>query len=190
MNDLAGTLSDLGYENLFMRLDSADLDRVWSEPGAAERLRELVLNPAAAVGPRFLAAEVLFARAPNFPPDELHSALASVYGRALAMAEVANPWGLPGETDGAAGQHLLQLGDAAIDPLIELLDDGRRVVYSGSKEATFGNSYAYRVKDLAAFYLSQLTGLPYAVHERPANRDFEIGSLRKTIRERRDGGRT
>jgi len=183
---LARRLIALGYEDLFMRLDTANVDRVWSGQGAPQQLRELVLESRADPSARFLAAEILFARAPEFPPDDLKRPLAQIYARALATAEVANPWGLPGEV-GPVGQHLLQIGDAALQPLLELLDDRRRVAYIGSKDATFGNSYAYRVKDLAASYVSLLGDLPYPVREGPADRDREIESLRKAVEARRGG---
>jgi hypothetical protein len=185
--DLARHLTGLGYENLFMRLDSANLDRIWSAHDAPEQLRHLVLQSGADPSARFLAAEVLAARAPEFPPDDLKSPLAQIYARALETAEIANPWGLPGEV-GPVGQHLLQIGVAAVQPFVELLDDRRRVAYIGSKDATFGNSYAYRVKDLAAFYLSLLSDLPYRVLERPADRDPEIKSLRNQVELRWRGG--
>ncbi|HYB42968.1 MAG TPA: hypothetical protein VEL75_14420 [Candidatus Methylomirabilis sp.] len=185
-NELARTLLSFGHVGLFMGLDATALDRMWSEPGAPERLRELILDDAADPEARFLAAEVLFARASGFPPGDLKPALASIYTRAMGSTEVANPWGLPGEIDGA-GQHLLQLGDAVVAPLMHMLQDERPRVYAGSKDATVGNSFGYRVKDLAAFYLSRLLNLPYLVHQRPSERDLEIDALRAALTRRSRG---
>jgi hypothetical protein len=185
-NELARTLLSFGHVGLFMGLDATALDRVWGGPGAPERLRELILDDAADPEARFLAAEVLFARASGFPPDDLKPALAAIYTRAMGSTEMANPWGLPGETDGA-GQHLLQLGDAVVGPLMDMLRDERPRVYAGSKDATVGNSFGYRVKDLAAFYLSRLLNLPYLVHQRPSERDTEIEALRAALTRRSPG---
>ena len=61
------------------------------------------------------------------------------------------------------------------------MDDDRRVYYAGSQEATFGNSYRYRVKDLAAFYISQIGNSPFEVDEAPRKRDEEIEKLKNTL---------
>jgi hypothetical protein len=32
--------------------------------------------------------------------------------------------------------------------------------YQGSKEATIGNAYGYRIKDFAAYYIGRILGVP------------------------------
>jgi len=130
---------------------------------------------------RFLAAEVLFWKMPGYPPEDDRSPLAPVYAAALRAARMGNPWGLPGELDGPSGQHVVQLGAPAVADLIPLLGDSRRVPYAGSQDATFGNSYAYRVKDFAAFFIARVRNLPYTVHEDPRARDSEIDELRMAL---------
>ena len=41
-----------------------------------------------------------------------------------------------------------------------------------------GNSYAFRVKDFAAFFLSKIRGRPYVLHTDPAARDAYINALK------------
>ena len=51
----------------------------------------------------------------------------------------------------------------------------------GSKEATVGNGYQYRVKDFAAFYIAKIIDTPIAFHRDPADRDAAIEELRKIV---------
>ena len=184
--DLTDRLTSLGYVNLFMRLDDADLNELWDKPGAPEALTSILLDQSANAEARFLAAEILFERQPGFPPDELRTLLGQLYACALSQAEMGNPWGLPGELDGQAGQHLVKIGWPAIKALLSLLDDQRQIQYAGSKEATFGNSFLYRIKDLAAFYISKIGRHPYVLHESPEARDIEILRLRSMLHKKAD----
>jgi hypothetical protein len=131
---------------------------------------------------RFLAAEILYDRASNFPPESVKAALAEIYTTALAQdyIGVANPWGLPGSHE-VVGRHLVELGEVAVPKLIPLLDDETILLYEGSKEATLGNSYAYRVKDFAAYFISQIRGIDYPVHQTQAERDAEIDRLKTKL---------
>jgi hypothetical protein len=180
---LQDQLLDTGYVSLFMSMDEADLNQIWSAPDARTNLAALVLDENAEPEARFLAAEVLFVKDSRYPPDKAKTTLASVYAAALSRnyTKMANPWGLPDDLDGAAGQHFVALGDAAVPKLTELLDNTTSVRYGGSSEATYGNSYQYRVKDLAAFYLSKIRGIAYTVHESPQERDAEIEKLRAKL---------
>jgi hypothetical protein len=181
--DLAEELSELGYLELFLRLDDTALNQVWQQPGAPEGLRQLALHSDTPSQPGFLAAEVLFTRDPTFPAPADRGVLAPLYAEALRqnMTGMANPWGLPGRLDGPVATHVLALGKAAVPAFAALLDDGTRLRYSGSKEATYGNSYNYRVKDEAAAVIAELIGVPYAVHLDPQDRDAEIDLLRHRL---------
>ncbi len=182
MTDLAGRLKALGYSRLFLSLDDAALNSLWHEPRAAEALAVLVSDSGAEIGARFLAAEVLFRKQPGYPVPAETALLAPIYGDALRHAELANPWGMPGELDGPAGQHLVAIGRAVAAALVPLLDDARAVIYGGSEEATIGNSYQYRVKDFAAFFIHCISGAPYSVRKTPPERDEEIERLRTSPR--------
>lgn len=181
-SQLATDLMDLGYMELFLSFDEEAIDSIWNRPDASAALAELVLDDGAADLARFLAAELLFYKVDDYPPDSARPVLVEIYTTALAhdFVGVANPWGLPGSLD-VVGQHLVELGDAAVPRLVSLLDDNMILLYEGSKEATFGNSYQYRVKDIAAFLISQIAGLEYEVHLTPAERDTEIEQLKSNL---------
>jgi len=181
--DLAEELRDLGYLELFQRFDENALDQVWWRPDAPERLRQLALHSGTSSVPDFLAAEVLFTRDPTFPAPSDRGVLASLYAEALRqnMTRMANPWGLPGDLSAPVATHVLALGDAAVPAFAALLDDDTQLRYSGSKEATYGNSYDYRVKDEAAALIAELIGMPYPVHLDPQDRNAEIDLLRQRL---------
>jgi hypothetical protein len=180
---LAGKLTGLGYAGLFQGPDEAALDAIWDEAGAPEALASLAGSPEAPAPARFLAAEILFTRRETYPSEEQKRPLASVYAAALArnFTGAANPWGLPGLLPGLAGEHFVALGAGAIPEIVGLLDDDQRVYYVGSQEATMGNSYQYRVKDLAAHFLSRIAKLPFVLHESPQERDAEIEKLKGAL---------
>jgi hypothetical protein len=176
--NVAAELATLDYVELFLRTGTARVDRLWSASNGPRDLDALALNPDAPWKSRFLAAEILFRKRPDFPPAGQQQALAPVYVEALRSADMGNVWGLPGELDGPAGQHLVRLGGAVTPGLIRLLDDGRQVPYVGSKEAMVGNSYAFRVKDFAAFFLSKIRGVSYLLDADPTARDAAIQQLK------------
>jgi len=176
--NVAAELAKLDYVELFLRTGTAQMDRLWSGPNGPRELEALAVDSDAAWEPRFLASEILFRKRPDFPSVEQKHALASAYVEALRAARVGNIWGLPGELDGPAGQHLVSLGEEVAPGLMRLLDDDRQVPYWGSKEAMLGNSYAFRVKDFAAFFLSKIRGVSYVLHTDPSARDADIPALR------------
>jgi hypothetical protein len=181
--DLSKMLTSLGYLELFLRADDAAVGEVWRQPGAPERLRLLVADPDAPPLARFLAAEVLAARDPTFPSPDDRMPMGRLYAEALRrnLAGMANPWGLPGELDGPLARHVLALGGAAVPALAQLLDDDDGLRYGGSKEATVGNSYGYRVKDVAASLIAALLGVPHRVQLAPGARDVDIDLLARHI---------
>ncbi len=187
--DLAARLCALGYVELFHRPGAEALDAVWNEPGAPERLRSLALDAAAPGAARFLAAEVLARKRAEPQSEEEKAVLAPVYAEALARdhSELRNPWGIPGVEDGPAGRHLAALGAAAVPALAALLDDDAPVLYSGSKEATVGNGYRFRVRDLALYFLREIRGEPLDVREDPAARDREVEAMQAALAPARGG---
>jgi hypothetical protein len=126
---------------------------------------------------------VLFTRDPAFPAPADRNVLASLYAQALRrnMTGMANPWGLPGDLNGPVARHVLALGDEAVPAFVALLGDAGKLRYSGSQEATFGNSYNYRVKDEAAALIAELIGVPYPVHLNPQDRNAQIDLLRQLL---------
>ena len=181
---LAGRLANLGYAGLFQNVHTHDLDALWNEAGVPNTLAALAADRHAPMGARFLAAEILRRKSRSASPDEARPELAGVYATALAenTTGTANAWGLPGLFDGALAQHLIAFGDAAVPALVPLLDDARRVHYAGSQEATFANAHAYRVKDVAAWYLGRIAHRPVDLVGDPPQRDAAIEALKRSFK--------
>ncbi len=180
---LVNKLMTIGYIELFQGPNEDVLDTLWKEPEVPEMLTTLTIDPKVPELAQFLAAEILFYKQVDFPHEEQKKQLASVYTTALAQnfTETANPWGLPSVLGGSTGEHLLALKEAAIPELVNLLDHDRHVYYAGSQEATLGSHYGYRVKDLAAYYISQIRGIPFEIDKDPNKRDEEIESLKSKL---------
>jgi hypothetical protein len=180
---LAQDLLKLGYVDLFMRQDDDALTAIWTRPGAPAELEEVALSEGAPGLARFLAAEILFRNRKDFPGAAAAGRLAPAYAKALSenFTTMANPWGLPGSLDGLAAQHFLALGKAALPELEKLLENSSGVLYGGSKEATVGNSYRFRVKDVAASLIAAIEGKQLDLDLDPARRDHEIEKLRRSL---------
>lgn len=183
IGEVASRLVELGYVELFLRLDEEAIDSIWDIPRVSEVLKALAIDSKAPPLASFLAAEVLFYKLDTYPPESDKRRLAEVYAMALRenFTAMANPWGLPGSLDGDPGMHFIKLGEWAVAPLMSLLDVESEVTYGGSREATFGNRYRYRVKDLAAFYLSRIRDIRYEVVEDPGERDKRIEELKAEL---------
>ena len=186
---VAKKILELGYLELFQRMDHDQADALWRDSPA--ELESLVKNDAKPHRARFLAAEVLYLKKPGYPAADERPALAVLYAEALGQSGKDGTWGLMGniwglthvnEDVGTAGKHLLDLGpDAAIPALKPLLTSTEVVLYEGSEEATVGNEQLYRVKDMAAYYLGRLTKKPLAFHTDWKARDREIEKLARTL---------
>lgn len=186
-SDLARKLTSRAYGDFFVLPAHAQtVERVWADPQNRPVLEALVADPAQPEEARLLAAEVLFARDFTFTSRVSPAAVAEIYTRALEqnLTGMANSWGLlydHGDA-GPVGIRLVMLGDPAVPALSRLLDDGRApLTYAGSKEATVGNGYHYRVKDFAAYYLGRIRGIAVAFHQDPADRDQEIARLKARL---------
>jgi hypothetical protein len=181
--ELANRLTELGYVGIFQQEESA-LEALWNEAGAPKALTALALDLDAPALARFLAAEIMFYKEETYPPAEQKKPLASVYATALAQnfTGAANTWGLPDVLDGFAGEHFLTLGETALPELTNLLNDDKRMYYAGSQEATLGHHYRYRVKDLAAYYISKIRNIPLELDEDPSKRDEAIEKLKDTVK--------
>jgi hypothetical protein len=182
--DLSQKLIATGYTDLFLRSDYNAVNEIWAGENALEELHKIITNDAEPVLTRFLASEILFYKDNSFPSSEKEKkTLAGIYVKILSNGGTINGniWGLPGFT-GIAGEHLLKAGrEENITLLKQQLDNQQSVLYDGSREATFGNEYGYRVKDIAAFYLGILLNLPYVVLKEPARRDAAIEQLKQNL---------
>ncbi|HUY95840.1 MAG TPA: hypothetical protein VMU71_11095 [Terracidiphilus sp.] len=180
---IAERLRQTTFLDLFQRLDRKLLDSLWDGGRASAALQAVVLNPSFDSRARFLAAEILFTMNPAWPPPTACASVTRVYVAALrdAPGEMANPWGLPGMSDGLIASHVLRLGEAAIPALLPLLDDETPVQFSGSKDAAYGNSFAWRVKDIAASLIARMRPLSFSPDPDPAVRDRAIAALKASL---------
>jgi hypothetical protein len=200
VDDVAARLAEAGYAGLFLYGDRGQAESIWRDGANRARLEQIVRGDRFPDLTRLLASELLYAKAPGYPPDGWGETLARLYAYALATTGdnagtaplSGNQWGFMYYTDqlgvadyGPLGAHLLAAERAAIPHLAPLLDDTDAIVYEGSRDATTGNNLAYRVKDAAAYYIGKLAGIPVRFHEQPADRDAEIERLKAALQ----GGR-
>jgi hypothetical protein len=157
---------------------------VWAEAGGVAPLKAIVINEDAPTKARLLACQVLMKKEFTFLRDEdvrLDRVIA-VYTDALVSntTGMANSWGLLYEydDDGPIGNMLVLFGEEAIPELVKLLDNETIHLYHGSKEATIGNAYQFRVKDFAAYYICEIKNIKAVYHETHAARDIEIEKLK------------
>jgi hypothetical protein len=139
----------------------------------------------------------LFSKVGNYLRDDAKEVLGYIYSRALFMTGdrsdgfnlSANQWGFMyannwtenKKTVDITGEHLLIAGKRALPYLRKLLDDSARLWYEGSEEATIGNAMHYRVKDAAAFFIGEITGVTVKYYEDDKERDKQIERLTKTM---------
>ena len=185
-DDTARELSQAGYTSLFLAGDESRAPAIWDGGANREALEAIADGDGYGDLERVLAAEVLHVYADGYGAGR-EAALGPIYARALALSGLrggplvfsGNLWGLLYDGgDGPLGEHLLQAGDAAVDPLKALLDDTAPLLYEGSEDATIGNGRGYRVKDAAAYFIGRLTGEDVPFHEDRAERDAEIERLK------------
>lgn len=195
-SQVAAELSEAGYIGLFLSGDHSRADAVWRDGERRPALEQIAWSGRHGDLAALLASEVLYRKAPGYPPEERLGELAPVYARALAITGddtgplqlTGNEWGFMyhadergGDAHGELGGHLLRTGTPAVPHLAALLDDPKRIFYVGSQDATLGNRLGYRVKDAAAYYLGKLTGTAVRYHDDPGARDAEIDRLRSEL---------
>jgi hypothetical protein len=170
-----------GYANIFWQVDNKILNELWANGNHKTELQKIWQNEEEDLQVRLIAAEILFKKDKSFAEVDKKTKvlLANLYAAALANKGTINGniWGLP-EFTGQAGEHLLQTDKEEIIRLLKLLlSNTQPLIYVGSKEATYANEYLYRVKDLAAYYLSKLLKLKYKILKSPSMRDEQIKKI-------------
>jgi hypothetical protein len=117
----------------------------------------------------------------ELPPQLRAAVLADALRRLPFLNDfsVLTPDG-PGH-DRTAALALLELGDAAREPLVALLDDDRPAPLAGSEAATISALHGYRRSDFAYRYLSKLLGRDARFAAEPAQRDPAIRALREEL---------
>ena len=89
-----------------------------------------------------------------------------------------------GGLDRAAGDALLELGEAAVGPLADELGDMNPGQLAGSEEATLTGVYDLRRADFAYRYLARILGMEPKFDSDPAVRDQHIAELRDVLEAR------
>jgi hypothetical protein len=125
-------------------------------------------------------------------PDAYASIPAATRARILTAAmrdrAALNDFGYIDEEGGydrEAGRALLELGDAAVEPLAGELADTNPGQLEGSEEATLTEIYGLRRADFAYRFLARILGLEPAFDPDPAVRDEQIAALRERLRAER-----
>ena len=181
-DSLSEKLIRYGYYQLFGNYDYSIVDRIWAEN--QDQIREMPLDNTENPLARFLSLEMIVLKDPDAFLN-YQAVLAEIYLPILSNKGTVNGniWGLPNQV-GKVGEHLLQMKDrvALVDALELLLDNNGVLLYEGSREATLGNQYKYRVKDIAAYYIAKVKGIPFSVYPTPKERDKAIKSLVDTLK--------
>ncbi|MGH1338434.1 MAG: hypothetical protein ACRBFS_20130 [Aureispira sp.] len=175
------------YGDLFNYMVREEVaNKVWEE-ASYEQLIALVKQETAPMKARFFACEILEIKQLDYWKEVPKETIARIYATALAenYTGYANSWGFLYEhnDEGTTGIMFLELWDKALPALISLLDNNTQHSYAGSKEATMGNAYRFRVKDFAAYYIGKITRIPVAYHNSLENRDKEIAALKVALKD-------
>ena len=162
------------------------VDAIWSDERNHQLLDDVLNDATLPNKAKFLACEVFFKKDILFMQRHPPEKVASIYAEALSSdwTGMANSWGLlyEHEDDGPTGRAFLRIGKQAIPSLVKLLNDERtHLKYQGSAEATLGNSYGYRIKDFAAYYIGRIRGNPLKYFPDLADRDAQINSLKTLL---------
>lgn len=167
--------------------DLTQSEPVWKGGAGRADLISIVSDTTVPFKPRFLAAEILFARDTSFPQGMDLSMLGRLYASALEKPVTgANEWGKPFEKGkdiyGFIGPNLLRIGSAAVPALAMLLDNERKLYYAGGdKDTEIPNSYQLRIKDFAAFYICELNGWKYRCPKSRLLRNIRINKLKRKL---------
>jgi hypothetical protein len=158
--------------------ESAAFQEPLSAADVAEAAGQLTARPDAA---SFHTLMALRRDAPAAYAEIGADTRAAVLVDALRTQPELNDWGWLDDGsyyDGPAAQALLELGDAAAEPLTGLLADDAPAELGGSEAATLSSQFGYRRKDWAYHYLSRIRGHEPAFPRDRTARDAAIESLR------------
>lgn len=179
---LEKTLTSMTFAELFEVQDPVKQNAIWAEPDAAAGLHKVVQRTAAPMQARFLAAELLFVKQPDFPTAADAATLPGIYAWAVANQPTGNMWGLPGDDDGQAGRHVAKVGEPMVAALVPLFKDDRRLPFGGSIDATAADLRQVRVKDVAASLVSRIHQQEFPKDAALAARDTYIQELESKLR--------
>jgi len=171
--DLLRQLQELHYWEIYQ----TNIDRhsaLWQNGENLQGLLWIISTNKSSAPQKFLAAEIIWNGGGSIP-EEYYPLLAKTYAQALSASDMnrneygdyqlsGNHWGFlyyeAMHHHGMLGDHILLLDRYMLAPLLSLMDEKGSIFYEGSQEATLGNSLDYRVCDVAAYYLSEISGIP------------------------------
>lgn len=190
--DFERMLVNTGYPEFFLFTGSR-AEELWNNGENRKKLEAVIENTSSSDIAKLLAAELLVQFDVPLKEDTFPN-LAKSYVSALKGTNAmlkneyqlnGNAWGVLYEWNdaGVLGERVIQFGKYAIPWLIDLLGDNGPILYDGSREATLGNDYQYRIKDFAAFYLSKITNIPIRFYLDHAQRDDEIERFKMELKE-------
>jgi hypothetical protein len=174
---LVDALIDDSREHRLLGQSAAYRDASFDAAGAAAAAGQVRARPDAS---SYLLLMALRRAAPEAYASIPVSDRAAVLVDALRTQRNLNDWGYiedSGSYDGPAARALLELGDAAAEPLRGLLGDDRPAPLMGSEPGALADAYRYRRRDWAYHYLARLLGREPAFPRDPVERDREIEAL-------------
>lgn len=191
MMTLEFKISKTNYGDLFLRSDYSFIDSIWNEGKNEEKLKKILEDEKSSLTVKFLTAEILryfeVDITKKFSKQVSSSYLYSLIDTSEEGKNIAelngNLWGFLYDQDdtGHLGEVFIKLGDDSVNDLEKGLTNNAFVFYEGSREATTGNSYQYRVKDFAAFYISKIKDIPMTFYQDFEKRDAEIERLKEIL---------
>lgn len=163
------------------------INNVWKQKENRILLEELVRNEMFPLKSRFLASVILFSQEFTFVSRYDSKKIAEIYTKALEqnLTGFSNSWGLlyKHNDEGPIGITFIILGEASIPALLPLLKSEQlHNFYIGSETATLGNGYNFRIKDVAAYYISKIKNIPIQFYQNFEQRDAEIERLKLLIK--------
>ena len=182
--------------------NSDQCEKIWSNGKNEAMLQAIICSNKTSKKGKFVAASVLLKYRKLITKTSLYR-VAKIYADLLKYSGRFNSpviysltgfhWGVLYDRDyingqitsysyaGGAGEQLIQIGKPAIPPLIRLLRDNHaNFAYEGS-ECTSNMDYQYRVKDFAAFFLSEITKVPWKFYLDKKKRDIEMERFKKEL---------
>lgn len=145
-------------------IDSDDVEKILTTKNAIPNIKLFLKDSSASNHLKFLVAEILFSNDKTFPNQNEAHTVAKIYSQELKEAKIGNCWGVPGSESGWSSgpiKNFAKIAKNAIPELKSLLSDERVLMYIGSEEATVGNGFHIRVKDVAAYLLASCLGVEF-----------------------------
>ena len=187
--DMADSLEKWGYDKVIVQNKGRLADSLWNMQDGEEIIRRVAYRTGSRRNERFIAAEIVFRKDPNYPPkddQQLLKDLSHAYGSALSndYAPFGDYWGNPKKgTIGICGKHLLRIGDLTIPELTRLVLNQEFDFYM-DYDTKWKGQYTPRKKDHAAFFLNHMINEPYVYKSSRDERNADIELLNEKLKSR------